>query len=123
MKFFDFFIKKVLHFIFSCDIVTLALRKSTNAKNGPLAQLVEHLTLNQGVQGSSPWRSTRVLSLILCGFGAFFVSQKVKSWKPFISEKPLCKEETLPQYLYWFSCSLFFFGAIYSLLFGSKGWE
>ncbi len=27
-------------------------------KNGPLAQLVEHLTLNQGVQGSSPWRST-----------------------------------------------------------------
>ena len=28
------------------------------AQNGPLAQLVEHLTLNQGVQGSSPWRST-----------------------------------------------------------------
>ena len=26
--------------------------------NGPLAQLVEHMTLNQGVQGSSPWRST-----------------------------------------------------------------
>ena len=26
--------------------------------DGPLAQLVEHLTLNQGVQGSSPWRST-----------------------------------------------------------------
>ena len=24
----------------------------------PLAQLVEHLTLNQGVQGSSPWRCT-----------------------------------------------------------------
>ena len=24
------------------------------AKNAPLAQLVEHLTLNQGVQGSSP---------------------------------------------------------------------
>ena len=24
-----------------------------------LAQLVEHLTLNQGVQGSSPWRCTR----------------------------------------------------------------
>ncbi len=28
-------------------------------QNGPLAQLVEHLTLNQGVQGSSPWRSTK----------------------------------------------------------------
>ena len=26
--------------------------------NAPLAQLVEHLTLNQGVQGSSPWRCT-----------------------------------------------------------------
>ena len=24
-----------------------------------LAQLVEHLTLNQGVQGSSPWRRTQ----------------------------------------------------------------
>ena len=28
-------------------------------QNGPLAQLVEHLTLNQGVQGSSPWRFTK----------------------------------------------------------------
>ena len=28
-------------------------------KSGPLAQLVEHLTLNQGVQGSNPWRSTK----------------------------------------------------------------
>ena len=27
--------------------------------DGSLAQLVEHLTLNQGVQGSSPWRSTK----------------------------------------------------------------
>ena len=26
--------------------------------DAPLAQLVEHLTLNQGVQGSSPWRCT-----------------------------------------------------------------
>ena len=28
----------------------------TNKKEAPLAQLVEHLTLNQGVQGSNPWR-------------------------------------------------------------------
>ncbi len=28
---------------------------------GLLAQLVEHLTLNQGVQGSSPWQSTKKL--------------------------------------------------------------
>ena len=27
-----------------------------HTENGPLAQLAEHLTLNQGVQGSSPWR-------------------------------------------------------------------
>ena len=27
--------------------------------DAPLAQLVEHLTLNQGVQGSSPWRCTQ----------------------------------------------------------------
>ena len=26
---------------------------------GSLAQLAEHLTLNQGVQGSNPWRSTK----------------------------------------------------------------
>ena len=25
----------------------------------PLAQLAEHLTLNQGVQGSNPWRRTK----------------------------------------------------------------
>ena len=29
------------------------------AQYAPLAQLVEHLTLNQGVQGSSPWRRTQ----------------------------------------------------------------
>ena len=28
-----------------------------------LAQLVEHLTLNQGVQGSSPWRRTKEASV------------------------------------------------------------
>ena len=27
-----------------------------NKAYAPLAQLVEHLTLNQGVQGSNPWR-------------------------------------------------------------------
>ncbi len=32
--------------------------KINQLKIAPLAQLVEHLTLNQGVQGSSPWRCT-----------------------------------------------------------------
>ena len=31
-------------------------RHNNDKENAPLAQLVEHLTLNQGVQGSSPWR-------------------------------------------------------------------
>ena len=34
-------------------------RHNNDIENAPLAQLVEHLTLNQGVQGSSPWRCTR----------------------------------------------------------------
>ena len=29
----------------------------------PLAQLAEHLTLNQGVQGSNPWRRTSQITL------------------------------------------------------------
>ena len=38
-----------------------------------LAQLVEHLTLNQGVQGSSPWRRTRGALFLGCmGPGAVF---------------------------------------------------
>ena len=42
-----------------------------NEKDAPVAQLVEHLTLNQGVQGSSPCGCTRKetnesLSLFLC---------------------------------------------------------
>ena len=34
-------------------------RHNNDKENAPLAQLVEHLTLNQGVRGSSPWRCTR----------------------------------------------------------------
>ena len=45
-----------------------------HGKNALLAQLVEHLTLNQGVQGSSPWRRTKALSLMKCHWGrCFFV--------------------------------------------------
>ena len=51
-----------------------------------LAQLVEHLTLNQGVQGSSPWR--RSIKYRFCGrrshgVGAFFLLYGRKdSWYP-----------------------------------------
>ena len=46
----------------------------TNKKEAPLAQLVEHLTLNQGVQGSNPWRRTYESLMIWSlepGCGAF----------------------------------------------------
>ena len=35
---------------------TMGGRRSRATQHGPLAQLVEQLTLNQQVQGSSPWR-------------------------------------------------------------------
>ena len=57
-----YFLKKHLHFKSSSPIITLASRIRnyflTQIEYAPLAQLVEHLTLNQGVQGSSPWRRT-----------------------------------------------------------------
>ena len=45
--------------------------------HAPLAQLVEHLTLNQGVQGSSPWRCTEstIFEAERFGDGVFFVSE------------------------------------------------
>ena len=50
-------------------------RYNNYTENAPLAQLVEHLTLNQGVQGSSPWRCTRencFWRLRSSGDGSFF---------------------------------------------------
>ena len=49
-------------------------------KNAPLAQLVEHLTLNQGVQGSSPWRCTEstIFEAERFGDGVFFVLQTMR---------------------------------------------
>ena len=42
-------------------------------ENALLAQLVEHLTLNQGVQGSNPWRRMRGALFLGCmGPGAVF---------------------------------------------------
>ena len=49
--------KKLLHFLELRNIITTVANKKED-KFAPLAHLVEHLTLNQGVQGSSPWRRT-----------------------------------------------------------------
>ena len=58
-------------------IYVLSLRETQQRhRNAPLAQLVEHLTLNQGVQGSSPWRCTQedcFWRLRSSGDGSFFV--------------------------------------------------
>ena len=45
--------KKGVDFPPNMSIMVTALEKCVKT-NAPLAQLVEHLTLNQGVQGSSP---------------------------------------------------------------------
>ena len=50
-------LKYLLTFYVSFYIISLALRNYLEAitkENALLAQLVEHLTLNQGVQGSNP---------------------------------------------------------------------
>ena len=49
-------IKKYLHFLKPYYIINLVVTESVTQKikNARLAQLVEHLTLNQGVQGSNP---------------------------------------------------------------------
>ena len=41
------------------NILYIPIKEAYNQScHGPLAQLAEHLTLNQGVQGSNPWWST-----------------------------------------------------------------
>ena len=42
-------------------------------KYAPLAQLVEQLTLNQWVQGSSPWRCTKNCSTCDCNFLPLYI--------------------------------------------------
>ena len=49
------FVKKCLLFYESSLIIMLAREGKQNKTHARLAQLAEHLTLNQGVQGSNPW--------------------------------------------------------------------
>ena len=53
--------KKMLAF-FIATRYTMTCVEMTQAQ-APLAQLAEHLTLNQGVQGSNPWRRTSQITL------------------------------------------------------------
>ena len=58
--FFFIFIKIILAFPFITNYNNIRFTKFLYEAShcALLAQLVEHLTLNQGVQGSSPWRRT-----------------------------------------------------------------
>ena len=79
---------------------------SDKQKEAPLAQLVEHLTLNQGVQGSNPWRRIkyRFWRHMSSGVGAFFVlriesgaSELERNWfvDETIAPKGFCNIATL----------------------------
>ena len=60
--------------------------------DAPLAQLVEHLTLNQGVQGSSPWRrseSTVFADDVIAAGTVFFNTQQLLPKNKEISSKRL----------------------------------
>ena len=61
---------------------------SDKQKEAPLAQLVEHLTLNQGVQGSNPWRrmirSIRVNRVLFCAIAKRSVSRRKKRWHSYV---------------------------------------
>ena len=61
-----------MHYNNSC-VEKVTKRKDREAR---LAQLAEHLTLNQGVQGSNPWWRIKVsVSSGSLGVGAFFISK------------------------------------------------
>ena len=49
--------------------------------NALLAQLVEHLTLNQGVQGSSPWRRIESTGVEDTGASGLVLFLCCKNWK------------------------------------------
>ena len=53
-------IKKVLAFLYGYGYNNTCVRKDAEKQKALLAQLVEHLTLNQGVRGSSPRRRMEV---------------------------------------------------------------
>ena len=56
--------------------------KDCQKKDAPVAQLVEHLTLNQGVQGSSPCGCTKPLKVAKADM-AQLVEQRIRNaWVP-----------------------------------------
>ena len=73
--------------------------------NARLAQLVEHLTLNQGVQGSNPWSRTKGRRLsIKAGFRLFSLSKEPKSEKYIYPEYEFTHNEGYMYFLIYGEC-------------------
>ena len=70
--------KKQLTFCLLYTIIQHVERQTTDAL---LAQLVEHLTLNQGVQGSSPWRRIESTGFEDTGASGLVLFLYCKNWK------------------------------------------
>ena len=79
-KYLDKKIKKLKKTIDKTNMIWYYITRGRQEHNkkgyAPLAQLVEHLTLNQGVRGSSPrWCTIKLKILVFKGFSAFFVKK------------------------------------------------
>lgn len=65
-----------MHFQKGYYIITLVVKRcDRKIRDARLAQLVEHLTLNQGVEGSNPSSRTKALFLVdlVAGDGVFLL--------------------------------------------------
>ena len=66
------------------------MNNSQKVPDAPLAQLVEQLTLNQWVQGSSPWEDTKDIRA-----GVFFLYYACRFQKKAVSLHANCITQTL----------------------------
>ena len=83
--------------------------------NGSLAQLVEHLTLNQGVRGSNPWWSTRHSARSYRRLRAFYFLPKFckihRFYQNFYQIKKMPSRSACRDGIFWCSvtgCIIFF---------------
>ena len=88
---FPFFIPFVQFWVYHLKQRFSTVRFWWHKRNAPLAQLVEHLTLNQGVHGSSPWWCT--MSFRKRKDGSVLQTQ---NWKAHKSYGPLVKRPKTP---------------------------
>ena len=72
------------------NILYIPIKQAYNQScHGPLAQLAEHLTLNQGVQGSNPWWSTKINPHYCAGFSYYCLQTGSRRSRESLNH-PLC---------------------------------